>query len=87
MSVSIQGRNARMYHWLSKSPNTNSDSFPVVDHLVGLRVITEESGFEGETLYCYYVAFKNVIDTKPISQLWKRLIKIEILLEYRATIV
>ena len=33
----------------------------IVDHLVPLGVIIEESGLQGEMLYCSFVNFKNAL--------------------------
>ena len=37
----------------------------IVDHLVILRVIMEESRLQGKTLHCCFLYFKKAFDTEP----------------------
>ena len=54
-----------------------------VDHLVTLRVIKEESRLQGKTLYCGFVDFKKAFDTVPRSELWNRMVEIDMPLKDR----
>ena len=55
----------------------------ILDHLVRLSVIMEESRLQGKTLYCCFVDFKKAFDTVPRSELWNRKVEIDMLLEYQ----
>ena len=55
----------------------------IVDHLVTLRVIMQESRLQGKTLYCCFVDFKKVFDTVPRSELYYRMVEIDMSLGYR----
>ena len=54
-----------------------------MDHLVTLKVIMEESRLHGITLYCCFVDFKKAFDIVPRSELWNRMVEIDMPLEYR----
>ena len=58
----------------------------IVDHLVTLRVIMEESWLQGKTIYCCFVNFKKAFDSVPQSELWNRMVEIDMQLEYRVVV-
>ena len=57
-----------------------------MDHLVTLRVIMEESRLQGKTLYFCFVDFQKAFNTIPRSELWNRMIEIDMPLEYKVVI-
>ena len=42
----------------------------------------EESRLQGKTLYCCFVDFKKAFDTVPRSELWNRMVEIDMSIEY-----
>ncbi|MCO5574127.1 hypothetical protein L7F22_027906 [Adiantum nelumboides] len=44
-----------------------------IDHLVTLRVITENCRLKGQTMYCCFVDFQKAFDTIPRANLWARM--------------
>ena len=57
-----------------------------VDHLVTLRVIMKESRLQWKTLYYCFVDFRKTFDIIPQSELWNRMMEIDMPLEYWVTI-
>ena len=46
----------------------------------------EETRLQGKTLFCCFVDFKKAFDIVPRSELWNRMIEIDIPLEYRVAV-
>ena len=46
----------------------------------------EESRLQGKTLYCCFVDFKKAFDSVPRSELWNRMVEIDMPLEYRVVV-
>ena len=46
----------------------------------------EESRLQGKTLYCSFVDFKKAFDTAPLSELWNRMVEIDMPLKYRVVV-
>ncbi|MCO5586433.1 hypothetical protein L7F22_040373 [Adiantum nelumboides] len=44
-----------------------------IDHLITLRVITENCRLKGQTMYCCFVDFQKAFDTIPRANLWARM--------------
>ena len=46
----------------------------------------EDCQLQGKTLYCCFVDFKKAFDTVPRSELWNRMVEIDMPLEYRVVV-